>query len=65
MLVRSWEFLPPPAMQLQAIGQVLGIKPPRRRGPTAPEDAMAEARRAGLPVSMGRPDDPMLDLVGL
>jgi len=30
-----------------------------------PADALQEAMAAGIPVMQGRPDDPMLDLIGL
>lgn len=62
-----WEALPPPAAQLRRIALALGIpdtkKTPQRPART-PDEALHEAMGAGMPVMEGRPDDPMLDLVG-
>lgn len=59
--------MPPPGVQLKRIALAFGLpdtEPPKARAVT-PEDAMREALAAGLPVMEGRPDDPMLDLIGL
>lgn len=62
-----WESVPPPAVQLKRISLALGLpdttRPPARN--VKPQDAMQEALAAGIPVMEGRPDDPMLDLLGL
>ncbi len=66
-LAEFWASVPPPAVQLKRIALALGLpdtKPPQR-GPVNAEDAMREAMAAGLPMMHGRPDDPMLDLIGL
>lgn len=63
-----WQAVPPPAVQLKRIALALGLpdtKAPAKARAVKPEDAMREALAAGLPVFEGRPDDPMLDLVGL
>lgn len=65
-LAAFWAGVPPPAMQLKRIALALGIPdtaPPSKT--VKPEDAMREAMAAGLPVMEGRPDDPMLNLIGL
>lgn len=62
-----WAGVPPPAVQLKRIALALGLpdtQPPKAER-KAPEDALREAMAAGLPVMEGRPDDPMLDLIGL
>lgn len=61
--------MPPAGVQLKRISLALGLPDtqpaatPARSG--KPVDAMREAMAAGLPVMEGRPDDPMLDLIGL
>lgn len=68
-LAAFWAGLPPPAVQLKRISLALGLPDTRPLHTSAralkPEDAMREALAAGLPVMEGRPDDPMLDLIGL
>lgn len=62
-----WAAVPPPCIQLKRISLALGLpdtKPAAPSRPTSERDALQEARSAGLPVMEGRPDDPMLDLVG-
>lgn len=60
--------MPPASVQLKRISLALGL-PDTQPAPAAragkPVDAMREAMAAGLPVMEGRPDDPMLDLIGL
>lgn len=60
--------MPPASVQLKRIALALGL-PDTQPTATArngkPADAMREALAAGLPVMEGRPDDPMLDLIGL
>lgn len=55
-------------MQLQRIGLALGLPATsaavRTSAPTA-QDALREAMAAGIPVTEGRPDDPMLDFLDL
>lgn len=67
VLAVFWISTPPPAVQLKRIAQALGLSDPVRATPRAvkPQDAMQEALAAGIPVMEGRPDDPMLDLLGL
>lgn len=65
-----WASVPPPAVQLKRISLALGLpdtaSPSRgTQAPTAQQDAMQQALAAGVPVMEGRPDDPMLDLIGL
>lgn len=67
-LAAFWQTVPPPAAQLRRIALYLGLPDPRPGAPPSsltPEEAMREAMAAGLPVMRGRPDDPILDLVGL
>jgi hypothetical protein len=66
-LSRFWSVVPPPAIQLKRIALALGLadaKPAPTRA-EKPADALKEAMAAGIPVIEGRPDDPMLDLIGL
>lgn len=63
-----WASVPPPAVQLKRIALFLGLpdtRPVQASARISPEDALREAMAAGLPVMEGRPDDPMLDLLGL
>lgn len=64
-----WANVPPPNVQLKRIAIALGIPdatPARTSAkPSTAADAMRTALAAGLPVMEGRPDDPMLDLIGL
>lgn len=62
----AWERVPPVAVTLQRIARWAGAvpAPPAPRAATA-EQALEQAAAAGLPVMRGRPNDPMLDLVGL
>jgi len=53
-------------VQLKRIALALGIPEPRVQTSTrTPQDALREAAAAGLPVSEGRPDDPLLDFLDL
>lgn len=61
--------MPPPAVQLKRIALALGI-PEQKSVQTSKQkpslqSALSEAAAAGMPVFQGRPDDPMLDLIGL
>lgn len=63
-----WQAVPPPSVQLKRIALALGLpdtKAPSKPGAVKPEDVLRQAMAVGLPVMEGRPDDPMLDLVGL
>lgn len=63
-----WEHTPPPAVQLRRIALALGLKmpaAPAQTKTTDPADAIREAGMAGLGVSYGRPDDPMLDFLDI
>lgn len=54
-------------MQLKRIALALGLpdtQPARAPVRKSAQDAMRDAMAAGLRVAEGRPDDPMLDLVG-
>lgn len=57
------------SVQLKRIALALGLPDTQPEPASAragkPVDAMREAMAAGLPVMEGRPDDPMLDLIGL
>ena len=68
-LSRFWGVVPPPGIQLKRIALALGLpdtKPVQTSAqPASPNDALQEALAAGIPVMHGRPDDPMLDLIGL
>jgi hypothetical protein len=64
-LTLLWRSLPPPAMQLKRIALALGIPEPVQTSTKPSADALREAMTAGLPVFEGRPDDPMLDLLGI
>ncbi len=59
-------MVPPPDIQLKRISLFLGLPDttPKRTTET-PEDALREAMAAGLPVTEGRPDDPLLDFLDL
>ncbi len=62
-----WEAVPPPAAQLKRISLFLGLPDTKKTPPPAastPNDAIREAMASGLPATEGRPNDPMLDLVG-
>lgn len=68
-LSRFWGVVPPPNIQLKRIALALGL-PDSKPAPTStraekPADALKEAMAAGIPIMEGRPDDPMLDLIGL
>lgn len=66
VLCAHWEQIPPPAYQLKRIALALGLPDPKPSRPVAQsaEDVLREAMAGGLGVAEGRPDDPMLDLVG-
>lgn len=67
-LSRCWVSIPPPAIQLRRIAQFLGIKdaaPDDKTKSKSETDLLREFSAAGIPVIEGRPDDPMLDLLGL
>lgn len=61
--------MPPPGVQLKRISLALGLpdtQPVHKSAkPATAEDAMRAALAGGLPVMEGRPDDPMLYLIGL
>lgn len=69
VLTSAWAAIPPPAVQLKRIALALGLPdtkaPVQTSAPAKPEDAMRQAMAGGLPVMKGRPDDPLLDLIGL
>ncbi len=64
-----WASVPPASVQLKRISLALGLPDTQPTQGSArkvsAEDAMREAFASGLPVMEGRPDDPMLDLIGL
>lgn len=63
--MRHWKHTPPAALALKRLSLFIGLKP--ERAPTEAvtgRQAMQEAAAAGLAVSEGRPDDPMLDVAG-
>lgn len=64
-----WASVPPAGVQLKRISLALGLPdtkaPQHAAGKTSADAAMRAAMAAGLPVMEGRPDDPMLDLIGL
>lgn len=66
-LSRFYTATPPAAMQLKRIAAALGVTQPesQKERKTDPQEAMREAAAAGLGVSIGRPDDPMLDFLDL
>ena len=67
-LTSFWADVPPPGVQLKRIALALGLPDTHQTSRRASSDAgtaMREAISAGLPVMEGRPDDPMLDLIGL
>lgn len=67
-LAAFWASVPPVAVQLKRIALTLGLPdtaPPPKTRTASPDDAMRQAMAGGLPVMEGRPDDPMLDLLGL
>lgn len=65
-LREAWERVPPPAVTLQRIAQWAGAVPaPKAPRARSAQQALEQAAQAGLPVTYGRPNDPMLDLVGL
>lgn len=58
--------MPPADAQLRRIALFLGLPDTApKKAVSNPEDAIREAMAAGLPVSHGRPDDPMLDFLDL
>lgn len=66
VLSRYWISVPPAALQLKRISLALGLPDttPKKAAAT-PQEAMREALAAGIPVMQGRPNDPMLALIGL
>jgi hypothetical protein len=66
-LTAFWASVPPPGVQLKRISLALGLPDtqPAKAASGDASTAMREAIAAGLPVMEGRPDDPMLDLIGL
>ena len=69
-----WHEVPPPAVQLRRIAQVLGIKPdgnptaprmasPATTTPSSAQDIAMAASMAGMRAFDGRMADPMLDLI--
>lgn len=64
--MRFWRHTPAPAMALKRLSLFVGIKPEKPETPPVQtaREAASEVAAAGLPVSQGRPNDPMLDLVG-
>lgn len=63
-----WRQQPPMVVLASRLCRYFGIevsaKPDTPRATTV-DDAVEQARAAGLPVMQGRPDDPMLDLLEL
>lgn len=58
--------MPPADAQLRRIALFLGLPDTApKQAVTSAEDAIREAMAAGLAVSQGRPDDPLLDFLGL
>lgn len=74
-LAAFWTSVPPPAIQLKRIALALGLPDTKpaldnkysRRSATSesPDDAIKQAMAMGIPVMRGRPDDPLLELIGL
>lgn len=64
--MRHWAHTPPAALQLKRIALFVGLKPdkPAPVPVTTAEEATQEGHAAGFPVERGRPDDPVLDLIG-
>lgn len=63
-----WRQQPPMVVLASRLCRYFGIevsaKPEPKRASTA-QEALEQARAAGLPITEGRPDDPMLDLLEL
>lgn len=66
-LIRFWQTVPPPAIQLKRIALALGIPDmqPVHTSARTNDDALREAAAAGIPIMEGRPDDPMLAFLDL
>lgn len=66
-LAEFWLSVPPAVIQLKRIAHALGLSDtqPVQTSARTPEEVMREALSVGLPVMEGRPDDPLLDLIGL
>jgi len=65
-LAAAWRVHPPASLSLRRIAAALGLGQPDPKPVAATEhDAMQEALAAGLPVTYGRPDDPMLAFLDL
>lgn len=73
-LAAFWRHTPPAAYQLRRITLALGLKPEVSAGASAargasrrvdPEQALQQARDAGMQVAHGRPDDPLLAFLDL
>jgi hypothetical protein len=60
-LTQSWTHIAPPAIALRRIAVALGIEEPDAAQAKPAHELIGSA---ALPVSAGRPNDPMLDLVG-
>lgn len=67
VLSTYWRQQPPMPILARRLCQYFGIQiaMPTPKVAASPDDAMQEAMSAGLPVTYGRPDDPMLDLLDL
>jgi hypothetical protein len=66
-LRQAWERVPPLAVTVQriAIWAAAVPAPAAKVRAKRPEQALEQLTAAGLPVMHGRPNDPMLDLIGL
>lgn len=67
VLSAYWRQQPPMVVLAGRLCRYFGIEVslPQQRAARSAEEAIREAVAAGLPVSEGRPDDPMLDFLDL
>lgn len=69
VLSTYWKQQPPLVVLTSRLCRWAGIdvctNPPATRAAATPDEAMKQCAEIGLAVGHGRPDDPMLDLIGL
>lgn len=61
-----WDHTPPPCIQLKRIASALGIEQKTAPTPIKKQDEpqdLSELLGAGLGITQGRPNDPMLDFL--
>jgi hypothetical protein len=67
-LEATWRSVPPLVVTVHRLANYIGVPAPAgesQRVAKTLDEALEQAASAGLPVMHGRPNDPMLALVGL